>query len=376
MVASSTLKTQEQYMQRAIELALMAEGRTSPNPLVGAVIVRDGAVVGEGYHHRAGEPHAEVNALRAAGELAKGATIYVTLEPCCHHGRTGPCCEALIAAGITEVIAATADPNPQVAGQGLAWLRSAGIKVETGLLEAAARDINQPFFKRIQTGLPYVILKTAMTLDGKIAAASGDARWVTGETSRRLVHQMRNRYDGVMVGANTVIKDDPQLNVRLEQVGTRNPVRVVVDGALDIPLTAQVVVTAKDQPTLILTAENPNQDKAERLTAQGVELIKLKGEADDLDLTQGLSQLANRGISSLLVEGGSGLNWSLIQAGLVDYWYAFIAMKVIGGANAPTPVGGSGFALMNDALAMSVKKSQLVGEDLLVEGWLGEPRRW
>ncbi|MGE5379459.1 MAG: bifunctional diaminohydroxyphosphoribosylaminopyrimidine deaminase/5-amino-6-(5-phosphoribosylamino)uracil reductase RibD [Methylocystaceae bacterium] len=369
-------KMNEQYMQRALDLALLAEGRTSPNPLVGAVIVRDGVIVGEGYHHRAGEPHAEINALREAGELARGAAIYVTLEPCCHHGRTGPCCEALIAAGISEVIAATVDPNPKVAGKGLSRLQEAGIRVRTGLLEETARDINQPFFKRIRTGLPYLVLKTAMSLDGKIATAAGDARWITTEVSRQLVHEMRNRYDGVMVGANTVIKDNPQLNVRLDLPGKRDPVRIIVDGGLDLPPTSQVVTTARKQPTMVITAETADPARAAVLTDYGVELIKVAGSVDDLDLSAGLRQLASRGLSSILVEGGGGLNWSLLKTGMIDYWFAFIAMKVIGGTAAPTPIGGAGFAKVDEAVPLVVNKWQPIGEDLLIEGWLGERRRW
>lgn len=366
----------EQYMRRALELALQAEGRTSPNPLVGAVIVRDGQVVGEGYHHKAGEPHAEVNALREAGDKARGAAIYVTLEPCCHHGRTGPCCEALIEAGITEVVAAMVDPNPKVAGQGIKRLEAAGIKVTVGILENEARDINQSFLKRIQTGLPYVILKTAMTLDGKIAAASGDSRWVTGEAARNMVHEMRNRYDAVMVGANTVLKDDPQLNVRLERSGTRNPVRVIVDGALDIPLTARVVTTINEQATVVLTSHQASQTKIAEFSKAGVQVIPVAGSPDNIDLEQGLRILAEQGISSIMVEGGGGLNWSLIKRGLIDYWYAFIAMKAVGGAQAPTPVGGEGFKLMNEAVPMVVKQWRAAGDDLLVEGWMGNHRRW
>jgi len=366
----------EKYMQRAIDLALLAEGRTSPNPLVGAVIVREGKIVGEGYHQRAGEPHAEINALANADDLACGATIYVTLEPCCHYGRTGPCCEALIEAGVSEVIVATVDPNPKVAGQGIARLQEAGIRVQTGVLEDAARDINQPFFKRMQTGLPYVVLKTAMTLDGKIASAYGDARWVTGEESRRLVHEMRNRYDAVMVGANTVSKDDPQLNVRIEGIDKRDPVRVVVDGALTIPLTAQVVVTAEQQPTIILTSEEVAEVRVAEYINRGVQVIKVPGVPANLDLSQGLRQLADRGLSSLLVEGGGSLNWSLLKARLIDYWYAFIAMKVIGGAAAPTPIGGAGLALMQEAVPLVVKTQRIIGDDLLIEGWLESLRRW
>lgn len=356
-------------MKRALDLAAMALGRTSPNPVVGAVVVKDGEIVGEGYHQRAGTPHAEVHALRQAGAEARGATIYVTLEPCSHHGRTPPCANALIEAGIRRAVVATVDPNPLVAGRGLAILEEAGIETTVGVLQEQAIRLNQFFFKYIKTRRPYVTIKSAMTLDGKIATASGDSRWVSGEESRRVVHQMRNTYDAIMVGIGTVLKDDPLLNTRLDSVDSRDPVRVIVDSKLDLPLESQIVRTSPGQNTLVFCSSHAEAARIEQLEQAGIEVIALPTENELLPLEQLLDELGRRELCSLLVEGGAEINANLIENGLADKIYLFIAPKIVGGRAAPSPVGGIGAGLMRDAIPVMSLETTVSGQDLLLTGY-------
>lgn len=358
------------YMERAMQLAAMAHGRTSPNPMVGAVIVRDNRVVGEGYHRKAGTPHAEVHALNQAGSMAQGATMYVTLEPCSHHGRTPPCAEAIVVSGIKRVVAACLDPNPKVSGKGVGILQEAGLEVEVGVLAEEARQLNEVFFKYIQTGLPFVTLKTAMTLDGKIAASSGDSRWITGDDSRRFVHQLRNVYDGIMVGAGTVRADDPSLNTRLEDGNGHDPVRIIIDGELEIPFESQIVRSGREQRTIVFTALNNDEDKIVQLRECGLEVIGIPTKTQQLSLPVVLKHLAQLEICSILLEGGGNLNAQMLQQGLVDKVHWFIAPKIIGGEKAPGPVGGRGLARMGEALQVNICDVKYFEKDILLTGYL------
>ncbi len=360
----------ERYMRRALELAALATGRTSPNPLVGAVVVKNGEVVGEGYHQKAGTPHAEVHALNQAGNKALGATLYVTLEPCHHQGLTPPCTRTVIAAGIKRCVVAMEDPNPLVNGRGIDTLRQAGIETETGLLQAEAEKQNEVFLKYICTGLPFVTLKTAMTLDGKIATHTGDSRWITSDLARLKVHQMRDQADAILVGIGTVMADDPRLNTRLADRQGRDPVRLIIDGALDLPLESQIAASSTQQKTLVFTADSADPEKVRRLQDIGIEVIAVDGSRDDLNLEQVLQTAAHRKLSHVLVEGGGGINASLLKYGLIDKIYWFIAPKIIGGSNAPTPVEGRGLETMAEAIGIEDLEISCIGPDLLVSGYV------
>lgn len=358
----------EKYMRLALELAANATGRTSPNPLVGAVVVKDNRVVGCGWHRKAGTPHAEVHALRQAGELARGAEVYVTLEPCSHYGKTPPCAKALIEAGVKSVYAALLDTNPMVAGRGFKMLKEAGIEVEYGFLEEEARRQNEVFLKWIEHKTPFIALKTAMTLDGKIATASGQSQWITNEKSRAYGYKLRDIYDGIMVGINTVIEDDPQLTARVE--GGQNPVRIVVDSNLKISVNAKII-TDKLAPTIIATTENAPQEKKAELEALGIKVLTIdKDEDNHVDIKKLLVALGELNICSILVEGGGTLHGSLVQHKLVDRVYFFIAPKIIGGAQAKNPVMGKGILNLQDALQLEnieIKQEGLAG-DILITG--------
>ena len=285
----------KEFMLRALELAARATGRTSPNPLVGAVVVKDGKIVGEGYHQQAGKPHAEVIALEAAGENARHATLYVTLEPCNHYGKTPPCTEAIIKSGISTVYTATLDPNPLVSGRGIERLKEAGIDVNVGLLEQEARDLNQFFFKFVTRGLPFVALKTAMTLDGKIATHTGDSRWITNEKSREYVHQLRNTFDVLMVGIGTVLKDDPRLNTRLpHQEDTRDPVRLIIDARLETPTTSQILQTAGRQETIFYCLSGADPSRIQEFQSMGAEVVVIRDRSGRVPLEEVLRDVAQR----------------------------------------------------------------------------------
>jgi len=314
-----------QHMAQALRLAEKGLFSTSPNPRVGCVIVRDGAMVGEGWHKRAGLPHAEVNALRAAGERARGATAYVTLEPCSHHGRTPPCADALIEAGVARVVAAMQDPNPLVAGQGLERLRAAGIGVQSGLLESEARELNLGFVSRMQRGRPWVRVKTASSLDGKTALANGVSQWITGPEARRDVHRLRACSCAVLTGIGTVLADDPQMNVRDVET-PRQPLRIVLDSALRMPPQAKMLASGK---TLIVTASSDGERIA-RLEDAGAEILVLPGTPGRVDLAQLMQELAVREINELMVEAGCTLNGALLQAGVVDEWVMYVAPILLG----------------------------------------------
>lgn len=358
----------EMYMRQALALAQYARGRTSPNPMVGAVIVRDGRVVGEGWHKQAGTPHAEIHALQQAGDLAYKASIYVTLEPCSHHGRTGPCVEALIAAGIAKVIVAMTDPNPLVAGKGISRLREAGIEVIEGVLANEAAALNEVFIKWISTKKPFVLLKSAMSLDGKIAAYTGHSKWITGAQSREYVHQLRDTYDAILVGIGTVLADNPSLTTRLAYQG-RNPIRIIVDSMARTPVNANVVTDGLARTIIAVTDKAP-QEKIDALKNCGAEVIECKKEAAGVSLSDLFQILGKEQITSVLIEGGAGVNASALEGHFVDKINWFIAPKIIGGTDAPGPVGGRGIANLKDARLFEDINIQTIGEDLLISAYM------
>ncbi|WP_037352490.1 bifunctional diaminohydroxyphosphoribosylaminopyrimidine deaminase/5-amino-6-(5-phosphoribosylamino)uracil reductase RibD [Selenomonas sp. FC4001] len=360
-------------MRVALNLARNATGRTSPNPLVGAVIVREGRIVGAGWHRKAGTPHAEIHALNMAGDLASGATLYVTLEPCSHHGRTGPCAEAVVKAGIKRCVIAMEDPNPKVAGKGIAILEQAGIEVRCGVLEDEARELNEVFLKWITAKRPFVVLKTAMSLDGKIATATGKSQWITGEAARRRGHEFRDIYDSILVGIGTVLADDPSLTTRLPDGVGKNPVRVVVDSQARTPLTAKVITDGQARTIIAVSGLAPVH-RIVALREAGAEVIeafdKSKSDLSKVDLSILMEKLGAMEISSVYVEGGGTVNFSLLKAGLVDKVYAFIAPKLIGGREALTPVEGEGFAELTDAVELEHTTVETIGQDILLTGYV------
>ncbi len=356
----------ERYMGEALQLAQRAIGRTSPNPLVGAVIVRDGQIVGRGWHQKVGTAHAEIHALNEAGPLAAGSTIYVTLEPCSHTGRTGPCTEALIRAGIKKVVVAMTDPNPLVAGAGLELLRKAGIEVVEGVMALQAAQLNESFIKWITTGLPFIAVKAAMTLDGKIATHSGHSRWITGPEARLFVHSLRNQYDAIMVGIGTVLADDPELTTRLPE-GGRNPVRIILDSEARTPLAAKVVTDGQAKTIIAVTSRAP-AERMEALRKAGAEVLIVPECAQRVSLPALCKLLGSRMITSILVEGGSAIHGAIIDAKLGDKLYWFVAPKIVGGSSAPNPVGGQGVSTMEAAILIEDQAWQQVGADFLLMG--------
>lgn len=353
-------------MRRAIELALKGEGYVNPNPMVGAVIVKDGRIIGEGYHHKYGDLHAERDAIASLTEDAAGATIYVTLEPCCHHGKQPPCTEAIIDKGIKRVVIGSRDPNPLVAGKGVSILRDAGIEVIEDFLKDECDDINPVFFKYITTKQPYTVLKYAMTMDGKIATVTGASKWITGEESRNRVQYMRHKYMAIMAGIGTVLADDPMLNVRID--GLKSPVRVIADSGLRIPVDSNIVKTAVKYRTVVAfcRSEEGSKAKADALTDAGVELIMTPEDNGHVDLSYLLKYLGEQGIDSLLVEGGGTLNDSLVRLGLVDRVEAFVAPKIFGGADAKSPVEGTGIREVAGAGGFILKEITRYGDDVLL----------
>lgn len=360
------LSYDEKYMRLAMQLAGNAIGRTSPNPLVGAVIVKDNRVVGCGWHRKAGTPHAEVHALNQAGELAQGADVYVTLEPCAHYGKTPPCAKALVEAKVKNVYGGLLDVNPKVAGKGFKILEDAGIHVEYGFLQDELRKQNEVFFKWIEHKKPFIVLKAAMTLDGKIATATGQSKWITSETSRAYGYKLRDIYDGIMVGINTVIEDNPMLTARVD--GGKNPIRIVVDSSLRIDINANVVQD-KSAKTIVATTDKADKDKILKLQAQDVDVIVVdKDENDKVDIEKLLDILGQQNICSILVEGGATLSGSFVAKKLVDKVYFFIAPKIIGGKEAKTPVAGTGILNLQEALTLKDIQIEKLEEDILIIG--------
>lgn len=360
--------TKEDYMAHALELAEQGRGRTSPNPVVGAVIVRNGTIIGEGWHKRCGENHAEINAFEnaaARGQDVSGADMYVTLEPCSHYGKTPPCAKAIIEKKIKNVYVGLLDPNPLVAGRGVTMMQEAGIQVRTGILEEECRRKNEIFLKYITVKRPFVVMKTAMTLDGKIAAYTGDSQWVSGPESRQTVQHMRNSLTGIMVGIGTVLADDPRLTCRLE--GGRDPIRIIADSSLRIPLDAKVL---QDENCIIAATVQCDREKQQKLKEKGISVILTEPRDGKVNLRELMERLGERGIDSILLEGGGGLNEAALKAGIVDRSVTFLAPKFIGGREAKTPVEGQGFAKMSQALSLQSMEIKKIGEDLMIQGIL------
>ena len=362
----------EKYMRRAIELAKRGKGKVNPNPLVGAVIVKNDEIISEGWHQMYGDLHAERNAFKNLKdrEAAKGAQMYVTLEPCCHQGKQPPCTEAIIEHGISKVYVGSDDPNALVAGKGIQMLRDAGIEVVTGFLKEECDAINPVFFHYITTKTPYVLMKYAMTLDGKLATRTGHSQWISGEKSRARVQESRNELRGIMVGIGTILKDDPRLTCRIQ--GGRNPIRIVCDSTLRIPLSCNAVKTAKEIPTIVATIapvpENRTvwEKQKEKLEASGVEVLVTEDENGKPDLQDLMKKLGQKGIDGILLEGGSTLNYSALQAGIVNRVEVYVAPKFFGGAGIYTPVGGDGVETAGDAFPCRLISVEQMEEDVLL----------
>jgi len=363
------LDVDDRFMWAALDLARRGRGKTNPNPMVGAVVVRDGEIVGTGYHQAAGAPHAEVMALQKAGESARGAVLYVNLEPCVHRGRTGPCVKAIIRAGISKVVAAMEDPNPLVAGKGFEKLKAAGVKVKTGVLEDKARQLNEVYIKYITTGRPFVIIKSAVTADGKTATRTGRSRWITGEKARAFVHRLRNNSDAIAVGIGTVLHDDPLLTTRLEEGGGKDPLRVVVDSRARLPLDARMINMPSRASTVLATTAAAPLDKRQALEEKGVEILLLPDREGRVDLAALMAELGERGVCQLLVEGGGTLNYSLLEAGLLDKLMLFIAPLIVGGRESPTSFEGGGVARLDEAWRLDNLEIKQYDGDLLIIGY-------
>ncbi len=361
----------EKYMALALRLAEKGRGMVSPNPMVGTVVVRNGKVVGMGYHAALGKPHAEVEALRGAGSKAMGSTTYLNLEPCYHWGRTPPCVEELIKAKVKEVVVAMRDPNPRVRGKGISKLRSAGIKVRVGILRKEAEKLNESFIKYITKGMPFVILKAALSLDGKIATKTGDSKWITGKEVRDYVHRLRSQVDGILVGINTILKDDPLLTVRRKKKEGRGkkPIRVIVDSQARIPLKARVLRSLDLNPTIIATTRNAPKKRIKTLEEKGAEVI-LMGKSKKVDLKGLMKKLGKREVSSLLIEGGGEIIASALKERIVDKILFFLAPKLIGGRDAITPIEGEGIKRLSEAIQLKDVEVKRFGEDLLIQGYV------
>ncbi len=357
------------HMARAIELAARGEGLVEPNPMVGCTIVREGETVGEGFHQQFGGPHAEIEALEAAGPRAAGATAYVTLEPCCHQGKTPPCSKALIAAGIRRVVVAQRDPFPKVDGGGIAELQRAGIEVEVGLLESLARELNAPYLKLVTTGRPWIIAKWAMTLDGKLATRTGDSRWISCEASRAIVHRLRGRVDAIMIGRKTAEVDDPLLTAR--PPGPRTASRIVLDSSASLASSSQLVRTASDKKmpnVTVAVSESARAKEMVRLTSAGCVVMMCSGETHAERLASLLDQLGRLQVTNVLVEGGAQVLGSLFDAGEIDEVHVFIAPKIVGGTKAPSPIGGTGLDLLAGALPLTSQQIERSGSDVYIHG--------
>ena len=360
---------EEKYMKKAIELAEMGEGFVHPNPVVGAVIVKNDKVIGEGFHKQYGGNHAEINAIESAESLG-GATIYVTLEPCCHYGKTPPCTEAIIKSGIQKVVIGILDPNPLVSGKGVEILRQNGIEVIVGVLEKEIRKLNEIFIHYISEKRPFVIMKTAMTLDGKIATKSGDSKWISNEVSRNVVHEIRNQVMGIVVGINTVLLDDPKLNTRLKNKKGKDPHRIIFDTHCKTPFDSNVVTLDSESKTYICVGEDADSKRVEKLKDLGCKVVKLPTENGVICLKSFIKYFGDIGFDSLLVEGGATLNYSFLKAGLVNKMVSFIAPKIVGGESSKTPVGGEGINLMRDAITLKDLTVTVLEDNLMIEGYI------
>lgn len=356
--------TDAEYMSKAIELAKKGVGWVNPNPLVGAVIVKDDKTIGTGWHEACGQAHAERNALENCTQSPEGATLYVTLEPCSHHGRTPPCTEAILHSGIKRVVIGSRDPNPLVNGAGVRLLLDNGIEVQQDVLRDECDRLNYVFFHYIACDTPYVVMKYAMTLDGKIATHTGASKWITGEIARRRVHASRHEYSAIMVGIGTVLADDPKLNCRID--GGKDPVRIICDSHLRTPLDSQIALTAGEIDTIILAA-SPNALKQSALEKLGCRIIYAQNDKGKVDLTASLRALHNSGIDSIYLEGGGTLNSAMLKEGLVKRIHAYIAPKLVGGREAPGPIGGPGAVTMQEAALLSRPEITFLGDDILLD---------
>ncbi|MDF2531353.1 MAG: ribD [Clostridia bacterium] len=360
----------KRFMKKALELAQIGSGYTKPNPLVGAVIVKDGRIIGEGYHQIYGSHHAEINAFRNATEDVSGATMYVTLEPCSHYGKTPPCANAIVEKGIKRVVIGLLDPNPLVAGRGVKILENNGIEVISGILVEEGKKLNEIFLKYITTKLPFGILKTAMTLDGKIASPIGDSKWITNEFSRQYVHEIRHRVSGIMVGIGTIAADNPELTTRLKDRDGVDPIRIIVDSTAKIPLDAKVLNLDSKAKTIIATTEKADEKRLKSILEKGADIIVTPLKNDRVDLGYLMQQLGKREIDSVLIEGGAALNFSALEESIVDKVISFIAPKIIGGTASKTPVGGAGISYMKNAIQLDNIEISRFHEDIMIEGYL------
>ncbi len=363
------LSIDQKYMRMALQLAEKARGRTSPNPMVGAVVVKNDKVVSRGYHRKAGEPHAEAIALKQAGRAAKGATLYVTLEPCSHtNKRTPPCTPLVLQSGVKRVVVAMIDPNPHVSGGGIKTLKKSGIEVVAGVLEAEAKKLNEAFIKYITTGAPFVTLKIAQTLDGKIATAAGESKWITGEKAREEGHRLRDANDAVLVGINTVLKDNPSLTTRIPR--GRDPIRIVVDTKLRTPLKAKIITQKSSAKTYIATLDSMPKDKLVKLLDAGVEVLLAKGSKGHVDLKNLMKMLGGFGVTSVLIEGGSEVHASALKSGIVDKVVMFIAPMLMTGKDSLCSIGGVSPTRLTQSIRLRNMTSRMVGDDLMIEGYI------
>ncbi len=358
----------EKYMEQALDLAEKGKCYTSPNPMVGAVIVKNGKVIGSGYHEVCGGNHAEVNAIESAIESVEGSTIYVTLEPCSHHGKTPPCADRIIKEKISKVVIAALDPNPQVAGRGVEKLRNAGIEVEIGVLEEESIVLNEVFMKYIIDKEPFVLMKTAMSLDGKIATKTGESKWISSEDSRNEVQELRRYLSGIMVGIGTVLADDPELTCRIDE--KKNPIRIIVDSKLRIPLHAKVLKNQDKAKTIIATTkEMKKSQQALEIEKLGIEILYISNMNGKVNLKELVKELGNKNIDGILLEGGANLNYSAVESGIVDKVIAYIAPVIIGGEESKTPVAGAGISKLKDAIKLKNITFSKIGEDIKIEGY-------
>ncbi|MBE6054488.1 MAG: bifunctional diaminohydroxyphosphoribosylaminopyrimidine deaminase/5-amino-6-(5-phosphoribosylamino)uracil reductase RibD [Clostridium sartagoforme] len=359
---------EEKFMKMAIELAKKGKGKVNPNPLVGAIIVKNEKIIGEGYHNRYGGNHAEIEAIKNASEDVKGATIFITLEPCFHYGKTPPCVDRLNSSGIAKVVIGHLDPNPLVSGKSIEKLKGFGIKVKVGVLEEECLELNEVFTKYIQTKLPYVVLKSGISLDGKIATKTGESKWITGVTSRQKVKELRNELRGIMVGINTIIIDNPSLKCAIN--GGRNPIRIIVDSNLRIPLNSEIIKTAYENETIIATTKNINLNKKALVEKSKAKILIVDDIDGKVNLKSLMIQLGNMGIDSILLEGGGEINYSALEAGIVDKLMLFIAPLIIGGKESKTFVEGSGVDLLINSFKTSKLKVENLGDDILITSYI------
>ncbi|SHJ95966.1 diaminohydroxyphosphoribosylaminopyrimidine deaminase [Clostridium cavendishii DSM 21758] len=360
----------EAYMKIALELAEKGRGKVNPNPMVGAIIVKDERIIAKGYHEGYGKKHAEINAFNNAIEDVSGATMYVTLEPCIHYGKTPPCVDMIIKKQISKVVIGMIDPNKLVSGKGAKKLKDAGIEVLTGVLEEECKKLNEIFVKFITTKIPFLVLKTAMSLDGKIATSTGESKWITDTIARNEVHSLRGQLSGIMVGVNTIIKDNPKLTCRIK--GYKNPIRIVVDSTLRIPVESNVIQKINNTHTIIVTTKIANISKIELLRSLGVKVLIIKEKDRRVDLKALLLELGKLNIDSILLEGGATLNYSALEEGIVDKVQFYLSPKIIGGEKSKTPVGGKGIDLLKNSYKVKNLTTKFIGEDILIEGYINK----